>query len=397
MKVRLHEPTFGEEEIQAACEQMRTTHVTMGPKVREFEEQCARYFGVKYAVMCNSGSSANLLALAAITNPAWNRNLKAGDDVIVPALSWATTVWPIIQCGLVPVFVDCDLATYNIDVQKLEDSITSKTKAIMLVHVYGNPCDMDTIRMIALRRGLIIIEDCCEAMGAKYHNKFVGGFGLVNTMSFYFSHHITTFEGGICLTNSYEMADLMRILRAHGWSRESNNPKAYEQEHSNIDPRFLFVNIGYNLRPTEVQAVIGMKQLPKLDRFVHRRRDAQMMLRHALDKYSAFFQFQEETELGHSSWFGFGIVLKDNCKFTVKSITSFLQKKGVETRPVIAGNMARQPALKMFRHEVHGSLENCDRIMRNGFAIGCHQDMGKTAVEYVEQCFDDFMAETSWQ
>ena len=392
MKVTLHEPTFGDEEIQAACEQMRTTHVTMGLKVREFEEQCAEYFGVKYCVMCNSGSSANLLAVAALANPAWKSNLKPGDEVIVPALSWATTVWPLIQHGLIPVFVDCDLDTYNFDMEKLEGAITEKTKAIMLVHVYGNPCDMGEIFRIAEANNLFIIGDCCEAMGAYVGGQSVAALGTVTTMSLYYSHHITTFEGGLCFTDNRELAELMRILRAHGWSREADDKQKYIDKYPDIDPRFIFVNIGYNLRPTEVQAVIGMKQLPKLQGFVDKRALASQEYSTRFIKYKDFFRFQEEAVgFVEGSYFGYGIVLREHTLFTVKEITAYLQSKGIETRPIIAGNMARHPALKMYEHRISGTLANCDIIMQRGFAIGCHQGVNKEQVHYVDKCIGDFI------
>jgi CDP-6-deoxy-D-xylo-4-hexulose-3-dehydrase len=384
VQIKLHEPTFGEEEIQAACEQMRTTNVTMGPKVREFEEKCAAYFGSKYCVMSNSGSSANLLAFAALTNPVIECHMKRGDEVIVPALSWATSVWPIVQMGLIPVFVDCDLDTYNLNTQKLQEAITPKTKAIMLVHVYGNPCDMSTIMAIAHRHKIHMIEDCCEAMSASYGNQKVGTIGIIGTMSLYYSHHITTFEGGLCFTDNFELAELMRILRAHGWSREADDKQKYIDQYPDIDPRFIFVNIGYNLRPTEVQAAIGMVQLPKLDRFIHRRRTAWEAYRHSFEKYSRFLRFQKET--GYASWFGFGMVLREDAPFTLKDITSFLQERGIETRPIIAGNMARHPAMKMCKHGISGTLENCDIIMQRGFAIGC-----QVAHDYVKDCMVEFM------
>lgn len=391
MKIRLHSPTFGEEEIQAACDQMRTTQVTMGAKVREFENQCADYFGSSHSLMCNSGSSANLLAVAALSNPAWMNHLKPGDEVIVPALSWATSVWPIIQHGLIPVFVDCDLATYNFDYQKLEAAITPKTGAIMVVHVYGNPCDMDIIMGLAEKHNLWVIEDTCESMGATFRSKSVGTFGDIGTMSLYYSHHMTTFEGGLCFVNNPELVNLLRILRAHGWSRESDDHEYYVKKYPEIDPRFIFVNIGYNLRPTEVQAVIGMKQLPKLGEFIRMRRRAYNKYRVELDKYSDYFRFQERQENSEPSWFGFGITLTDQCKFSVKDITKFLQENGVETRPIIAGNMARHPALKHYEHRIAGSLENCDTIMQRGFAIGCHQDINYPAQEYVVSIIDKFM------
>ncbi len=391
MKVRLHEPTFGEEEIMAATEQMRTTQVTMGKQVRTFEGQCAGYFGSRHALMCNSGSSANLLAFAALANPACLGYMKEGDEVIVPALSWATSVWPIIQHGLVPVFVDCDLHTLNFDYEKLEAAITPKTKAIMVVHVYGNPCDMEKIMSLASEFNLYVIEDTCESMGATFNGKHVGTFGDIGTMSLYYSHHITTFEGGLCFSNSHTLIDLMRILRAHGWSRESDDHESYVAQHHDIDPRFIFVNIGYNLRPTEVQAVIGMKQLPKLGKIIRRRRVAYDAYRKGLEKYGNWFRFQKEQENGKASWFGFCITLTPECPFDLKEITSFLQSRGIETRPIIAGNMARHPALKMHTHRVSGTLENCDTVMQRGFAVGCHHAITQENVEYVLGVFEEFL------
>lgn len=391
MKVRLHEPTFGEEEISAATEQMRTTQVTMGKEVRKFEEQCATHFGSKYALMCNSGSSANLLAFAALCNPMSLNSLNAGDEVIVPALSWATSVWPIIQHGLVPVFVDCDLHTLNFDYEKLEKAITEKTCAIMVVHVYGNPCDMDIIMNLAGKHSLAIIEDTCESMGATFKDRCVGTIGHIGTMSLYYSHHITTFEGGLCFSNIYNLIDMMRILRAHGWSRESDDHKTYTEIYPDIDPRFIFVNIGYNLRPTEVQAVIGMKQLPKLETFIENRRKMHDAYRKGLEKYGNWFRFQREQENGKASWFGFCITLTPECPFDLKQITSFLQSRGIETRPIIAGNMARHPALKMCNYCVSGTLENCDTIMQRGFAIGCHHAITQESVDYALGVFEELM------
>ncbi len=392
MKIPLHSPTFGEEEIQAATDQMRTTQVTMGKQVRAFENQCAQYFGSTHALMCNSGSSANLLAFAALSNPAFIGHLNPGDEVIVPALSWATSVWPIIQHQLVPVFVDCELATFNFDYEKLEAAITPKTRAIMVVHVYGSPCDMNIIMALARKYYLYVIEDTCESMGATFDGKAVGTFGNIGTMSLYYSHHITTFEGGLCFTNSFGIIELMRVLRAHGWSREADSHAQFAENCPDIDPRFIFVNIGYNLRPTEVQAVIGMKQLPKLRDFIRIR---QKVYRQYYDffmrNYYKYFRCQEKLENAESTWFGFGIILTENCEFTVKDITKFLQSKGVETRPIIAGNMARHPALDMFKHRIAGNLENSDIIMQRGFAIGCHQGITDEQQEYVMGVFREFM------
>ncbi len=393
--VRLHEPTFGSDEIYAATKQMLSTYVTMGKEVKAFEAQYAAEFGNKYALFNNSGSSANLLAIAALNNYMCENRLHDGDEIIVPALSWSTTVWPLIQCNLVPVFVDCDPATYNFDMNKLEAAITPKTKAIMLVHVYGNPCDMDALMALAKKYNLQVIEDSCESMGAYYKGKAVGTFGRVATFSTYFSHHITTLEGGVTVTDDFKLVEIMRMLRAHGWSRETDEHKKYCEQYSNIDPRFIFVNLGYNLRATEVQAVMGQIQLPKLKTFVKTRRENCAYYLNEFAKYSEFFDFQKETEGAESSWFGFGFTLKKSCPFKVSDITKYLNLRGIETRPIIAGNMSRHPVMAHYKHKVSGSLDNCNRIMDNGFAIGCHHAIGAEAREYVAGCFAEFIKQYS--
>jgi CDP-4-dehydro-6-deoxyglucose reductase, E1 len=391
--VRLMEPTFSAEEIYAATETMLSTYTTMGKKVRAFEEQYANLYGHGYGVMSNSGSSANLLSIAALANPVTPNHLKAGDEVIVPALSWSTTIWPIIQHQLVPVFVDCDINTFNFDMEKLEAAITPKTKAIMLVHVYGNPCDMDAMMSLAKKYNLHVIEDCCEAMGAEYDNKAVGRFGIMGNLSFFFSHHITTLEGGITVTDNFDIAETLRILRAHGWSREADEHQKYIQMYPHIDPRFIFINLGYNLRPTEVNAAMGQIQLPKLAQFCDNRRQAAAFYLNSLKKYSEFFQFQAETPKGKHVWFGFPIIVKDNAPFTVKDITAYLQAHKIETRPIIAGNMARHPAFDMLNHKIAGNLDNADIVMKQGFAFGCHHGVDGRAAKYVVDVIEQFMTE----
>ena len=393
--VRLHEPTFGAEEIYAATNQMLTTYVTMGKQVKAFEAQYASEFGNKYALFNNSGSSANLLAIAAVTNHLAKDRLLAGDEVIVPALSWSTTVWPLIQCNLVPVFVDCDPKTYNFDMNKLEAAIGPKTRAIMLVHVYGNPCDMDALMALAKKHNLQVIEDSCESMGAYYKGKAIGTFGRVATFSTYFSHHITTLEGGMTVTDEFELIEIMRMLRAHGWSRETDEHKKYVEQYSHIDPRFIFINLGYNLRATEVQAVMGQVQLPKLKTFVKQRRENCAYYLQEFAKYSEFFDYQQETPGAESSWFGFGFTLKKGAPFKVADVTKFLNSKGIETRPIIAGNMSKHPVMAHYAHKVSGTLENSDNIMQNGFAIGCHHAILAPAREYVAAQMAEFIKQYS--
>lgn len=390
--IRLHEATFGAEEINAFIEPMLSTYVTMGKEVRKFEEQYASTYGHKYGVMNNSGSSANLLAIAALCSPTTSNNLKAGDEVIVPSLSWSTTVWPLIQSNLVPVMVDCDPKTFNFDMNKLEEAITPKTKAIMLVHVYGNPCDMDAIMSLAKKHNLQVIEDSCESMGAFYKDKAVGSFGRVGTFSFYFSHHITTLEGGITVTDDFELTEKMRIMRAHGWTREADEHQKYVEKYPEIDPRFIFVDLGYNLRPTECQARMGQIQLPKLKGFVEARRANVDKYRARLEKYSDIFDFQVEQKDGYSSWFGFAIILKENCPFKVNEIAAYLKEKKIENRPVIAGNIGYHPVMKMYEHKMAGDQSASLNIMKNGFALGCHQYLCDEAINYVCDQIDEFIA-----
>jgi CDP-6-deoxy-D-xylo-4-hexulose-3-dehydrase len=390
--VRLHEPTFSGDEIWAAVECMLTTQVTMGAKVRAFEEEFAKHFGYAEAVMVNSGSSANLLAVAALCNPVVPGHLKPGDEVIVPALCWSTTVWPLIQCGLVPVVVDIDPVTLNIDPGEIERAIGPKTRAIKLVHVYGNPCDMDAIGKLCAKHDLQLIEDSCEALGAFYDGKAVGRFGRVGTFSFYYSHHMTTLEGGMCVTDDAEFAETMRILRAHGWVRETKNRQRYLDQYPDIDPRFLFVNVGYNLRATELQGAMGSVQLPKLDGYIRQRKENADWLRQEFARFGNLVRCQEETPGSLHSWFGFPMQQTPGAPYSVKDLCRFLNARKIETRPVIAGNIAAQPAMKLYAHRVQGDLHHADHIMQNGFVLPNHQEVGPAARRYLADGVAEFFA-----
>jgi len=392
-RVLLHEPTFGSQEIWEALESLLSTQVTMGAKVKRFEKEFAEHFEFSNASMVNSGSSANLLAVSALSNPARDSRLQPGDEVIVPALSWSTTIWPLIQHGLVPVIVDIDPVTLNVDPEQIERAVSEKTKAIMLVHVYGNPCKMDEVMGIVNRRSVLLIEDCCEALGATFDGKPVGSFGVVGTFSFYFSHHITTLEGGMCVTDDGDLAELMRVLRAHGWVRETANPEAYAKEFPEIHPRFLFVNSGYNLRATELQGGFGYVQLPKLNAFVETRTDNAGYWRRELGELDEFFDYQLETLGGKHSWFGFPMAVKEQAPFKVGDLCDFLNARGIETRPIVAGNIATQPAMRYYEHRVVGDLEHTNNVMRNGFTFGNHQDVDEPAREYITGVIKEFAAE----
>ena len=388
IKVSLHESTIGEDEIQAVIDVMRSGQVTSGVKVKEFEEA---FYG-KHAVMCNSGSSANLLAIAALCDPATPNHLERGDGVIVSALSWSTTVWPLVQYGLVPIIVDIDPKTLNMDPAEVEKVIFTETRAIMPVHVYGNPCDMDRLHTICKDNSFQLIGDCCEALGARYHKRPVGDWSFLSTFSFYFSHHITTVEGGMVITDNKDIDRTLRILRSHGWIRDVEDSQSYRNDHPDIDPRFLFVGAGYNLRSTEMQAAMGLVQLPKLSGFVEARRAAASALLQAFGRYEEYLTCQHETPNGRSSWFGFPIVIKDNAPFTAKEMREAFDKVGIETRPIICGNIALQPGMKHYAHKVIGDLPNATRAMKNGLAISCHQGVDAAACDYVRYVLDGFMA-----
>lgn len=374
MTIRLHEPTFGQEEIEAALEVLKSTKVTQGEKVKELEDRFCD-LGYKHAVACNSGSSANLLAISALVAQG---RLKAGDEVIVPALSWSTTVFPLIQHGLTPVFVDCDPLTLNIDVYEVELAISHKTKAIMPVHVYGNPCDS---LYGFCDSDITLIEDCCESMGAESTCP-VGSGADIATFSFYFSHHITTLEGGIVVTPEKKLADMLRVQRSHGWLRDVDwkCPDVF-------DRKFCFVELGYNLRMTEVQAAIGLKQLPKLKAVVNKRRAAHEMYRKALTGIP-YLRFQKEN--GKSSCFGFNIVL-EHAPFTAAEFRRDLENHGIETRPIICGNMAKQPVMQKYAHRVVGDLPYATEVMLNGLSLGCHQDVTESDVAHVAETIEAFV------
>lgn len=389
--IRLHEPTFGANEINAALECLLTTHVTMGCKVQDFEKMFAREFGWRHGVMSNSGSSANLLAVSALANYATRDCLHPGDEVIVPALSWSTTVWPLIQLGLVPVIVDIDPLTLNIDPEQIERAIGPKTRGVMIVPVYGNPCDMEAIPEICERNGLILIEDCCEALGAYYDHQPLGRFGRVATFSFYYSHHMTTLEGGISLTDDFELAELMRIQRAHGWIREVEDKQRWYDRYPEFDKRFLFVNLGYNLRPTEIAGAMGLVQLPKLSEYVRIRRENAAWFAKELSRFDEYFEMQRELPKGESSWFGIPLIVKEAAPFSVGELTAFLNSAGIETRPIICGNIARQPALHHFPHRTIGSLKNADRVMERAFSFGNHQAIDEHARGYIAERIAAFL------
>ena len=382
--IPLQVPSFGPDEVIEALDSMMTGWVTMGKKVKAFEDAWAQYIGVKHAVMTNSGSSANLLLLSAY-------GFDQGDEIITPALTWATTVFPIAQVGATPVLVDVERDSYNINPDAIERAITPRTKAVFLVHLLGNPCRMDRIKDTADRHNLILLEDSCEAPGAEYHGQKVGSFGEAATFSFFFSHHISTIEGGMVVTDDDYLADQFRARRAHGWIRDISTKENIARYHPSIDPRFLFAWPGYNFRPTEIQGAFGIHQVPKLEGFIAIRRENHAYWNNELSRYEQYLEIPWEKPGTRHVSLAYPIQVKEGAPFTKQALQDYLESCGVETRPIEAGAMHLQPAMKHINWRAGGPLTNAEHIHHNAFFWGNHQGIGPVEREAVAGYVHDFM------
>ena len=361
--------TWDDEEIAVANSLLTSGELTMGKEVKEFEEQFAKYIGTNYAVMFNSGSSANLAIFAALKYVK-DSKLTEGDHVIVPAVSWSTTFYPINQIGYILDFVDIDPNTLNIDIDEVEKRITPKTKAIFTVNLLGNPSDLVALSEIAKKHNLLLLEDNCESLGASINGKMTGSFGQMSSHSFFFSHHICTMEGGMVNTNSKELMETLISIRAHGWTRglEQNN-SVHPRSNDEWDDLFRFVLPGYNLRPIELSGAIGKVQLKKFPKFLEeRRKNAEYFTNLLCD--SKNYMIQKET--GHSSWFGFSIILQNDLLNKRDKIIKFLSQNNVVTRPIVAGNFTLNPVMKHLKFNPLPKLTNSNTIHNQGFFIGNH-------------------------
>lgn len=394
-RIPLNTNTFGDEETKAVLEVLRSHRVTMGGKCQEFERVFGEYLGGVEAIFVNSGSSANLLGLFALANhaapqPKSKRRFVRGSEVIGPAVSWSTTFWPIVQAGGIPVLVDSDPRTLQIKPDAMRAALSKKTVAVCPVHVLGNTVPIDEVMGFAEENGLWVIEDTCEALGAHYDGKLVGTFGDMATFSFFFSHHITTIEGGMIVTRDAQLAELLRCMRAHGWTRDLKNRQQTEALHPEIDPDFLFVNTGFNLRPTEINAALGLIQLQKLSGFNQRRNEIASIWTERfqpLIEQGIIYPMQPTARAGPAS-FGYPIVCRD--PQIRKALKHHLNQHGIETRPIICGNMARQPAFAHVSHRVSGNLSGADTIMDCGLLWGLHPLMSSEDVEYVANTVLEF-------
>jgi CDP-4-dehydro-6-deoxyglucose reductase, E1 len=373
----LVDSSYDNQEIITCIATLLSGQLTMSGRVRAFEEAFSKHCGAPFGVMVNSGSSANLLAMSALTNPLRREHLRPGDKVAVPAVCWSTSLWPIIQMGLIPVLVDVDPQTLNLSIPSLKKALVlHDVKAVMMVHILGNSTEMGALLEIVRNHKLFLIEDTCESLGSTYDGKTLGTLGDFGTFSFYFSHHMTTIEGGMVLAKTEEDYDLLKCLRAHGWSREQSNRAELEHENSHIDPRFLFVNLGYNVRPMEVQAAFGLEQLKRLDEMNAHRRNNVTKIRSAFTRHPKWkdqLRFPMATQNLDACWFGFPFLIDPAINFNYKKFTAMLLERGVDTRPIVSGNMALQPAVKHFNVDLSmGPFEGAQQIHDRGLFFGCH-------------------------
>ena len=383
IKYSLSNDTWDDKELDAINRVIKSNNFTMGKEVLRYEKEFAHHFGVKYAVMSNSGSSANLLAVSALL---YSGRLNKGDEVLVPAVSWSTTFFPLEQCGLKTRLVDIDKKTLNIDLNQVEKAITLRTKAIFAVDLLGNPNDFDRLQDICQRNNLILLEDNCESMGAKYKNRFAGTFGIMGTFSTFYSHHLCTMEGGMTVTNDEELYHYLLSIRAHGWTRQlPKDSNLYHKNDNEFYESFQFIMPGYNLRPLEMEAAIGYEQIKKLDRFIDiRRENAEYFKKKIYDDNRFYIQ----DEIGESSWFGFALILKEEYRGQREKFVTAFRKSGIEVRPIVAGNFAKQPAFKYMDSSISGELVNADYIHENGFFVGNHSIEMKKEIDLLVETLE---------
>ncbi len=391
---------FGHEEVAALVDSSLDFWLTTGRYAAQLERGLARFLGTRHAILCNSGSSANLLALTTLTSPTLgDRRLCPGDEVITVAAGFPTTVNPIIQNRLVPVFVDVDIKTHNIDVSYLEQAIGPRTKAIMVAHTLGNPFQVDKVCEFARKQGLWVIEDSCDALGATYQDKPVGTWGDLATLSFYPAHHITTGEGGCVFTNSVKLKPLVESFRDWGrdcWcepGKDNTCGKRFDWQLGDLpcgyDHKYTYSHVGYNLKMTDMQASVGVAQMKRLPHFIEARRMNWQRLQDGLKGLEHFLQLPEATPGSNPSWFGFLITVRPESPRTRNEIVRFLEARKIGTRLLFAGNLLRQPAYRDIPHRVIGSLENTDVEMNSSFWVGVYPGLSTEMLDYIIESIHD--------
>lgn len=393
---------FDQDELINAVEASLDFWLTEGRFSESFAEKIAEFLGIEHVLLTNSGSSANLLALSALTSEKLGeKRLRPGDEVISVAAGFPATVTPIIQLGLVPVFVDVTMPTYNIDIDMMRKAITNKTKCIFIAHTLGNPFDISSVMKLADEYNLWVIEDNCDAFGSEYNGRKTGTFGHLSTISFYPAHHITTGEGGAICTNDHLLAQLVRAFR--DWGRDcyctggENNTcgKRFSQQFGNLpagfDHKYVYSEIGYNLKMTDIQAAIGSAQIEKLPDFCKRRKENFNEWVRIFSRYPEYFLIPKATEGSNPAWFAFIVTLKKNVPFTRDEITLYFSNNLIETRNLFAGNITKQPGFINHEWRIADNLENTDIIMNNTFFLGTYPGLTKEMFDYTEKVLNDFV------
>ncbi|WP_174887606.1 lipopolysaccharide biosynthesis protein RfbH [Cohnella herbarum] len=397
---------FDQDEVVQLVDASLDFNLTTGRYALKFEREFAKFMNCRYALLTNSGSSANLLALAALTSPQLGeRRLRPGDEVITVAAGFPTTVNPIVQYGLVPVFLDVDIPTYNIDTSLLEAAISHKTKAIVIAHTLGNSFRVDEVKRIADQYGLWLIEDTCDAVGTMYHGNRVGTFGDLATVSFYPAHHITMGEGGAVLTSSPKLKKIVESFRDWGrdcWcepGKDNTCGKRFDWQHGDLpqgyDHKYTYSHIGYNLKVTDMQAAIGVAQLNKLEAFIMKRKQNFAFLKASLKPLEDVLILPEATEGSDPSWFGFPITVREDAPLTRNQLVQALEQHRIGTRLLFAGNILRQPAYKDMNCRIVGELRNTDRIMNDTFWIGVYPGLSSEMLQHVVDVFFTLLKRSS--
>lgn len=392
---------IGEQELQNMVSASLDGWLTTGRFNKQFEEKLANYLGVKYCLTVNSGSSANLVAFNTLTSPKLgDRAIKKGDEVIGVAAGFPTTVNPIIQFGAIPVFVDVDIKTHNVNVDLIEDAITSKTKAIMLAHALGNPFNVARVKEICDKYKLWLIEDTCDALGAEFDGKKCGTFGDLGTLSFYPAHHITMGEGGAVFTNNLELKLIAESFR--DWGRDCYCAPGcdntcgcrFDQQHGDLpfgyDHKYVYSHLGYNLKITDMQAACGLAQLDKLEYFIQKRRDNYSYLSKRLESLNDFLELPQPTPNSNPSWFGFPLTLKQNVGVKRVDLTRFLDQNKIGTRLLFAGNLLKQPYFKAVNFRVSKELKSTEIIMNNTFWIGVQPNLTIEQLSFVADKLEEY-------
>jgi CDP-6-deoxy-D-xylo-4-hexulose-3-dehydrase len=395
---------YDEKELISLVDASLDFWLTTGRYAEQFEKDLADFLGVKYCLLTNSGSSANLLAVSAITSPKLGeRRLKPGDEIITTACGFPSTLNPIIQNNLVPVFIDVDLGTYNIQAEQIEAAISEKTKAVVIPHTLGNPADLDTIMKIVKKYDLWFIEDNCDALGSRYRGKHTGTFGHISTCSFYPAHHITMGEGGAVITSDPLLKKIVMSFRDWGrdcWCKpgcDNSCGKRFDWKLGDLpqgyDHKYIYSHIGYNLKVTDMQAAIGVEQLKKLPGFIEKREENFQLLFRELKKYEQYLVLPQNNLNSDPSWFGFPLLVKPGAPFTRDEIVHYLEDKKIATRMLFGGNLIKQPAYSGMNSRVVDSLKNTDLVMDNLFWIGVYPGLTDQMIKYINDTFAHFFSE----